>query len=129
MGLDQYIFDGYLPIIIVITIALIIASVMLGAHHLLGQIPKEITKNKYDTYECGVPYEGTAHEQFSVRYYLIGIVFLLFDVEVVFLYPWALVYKKIISVNPFVIFEMFIFLIILFVGYLYLRLCGALDWD
>jgi NADH-quinone oxidoreductase subunit A len=129
MTLDQHVFDGYLPILIVIIIALIIASVMLGAHYLLGQIPKEITKKKYDTYECGVPYEGSAHQQFSVRYYLIGIVFLVFDVEVVFLYPWALLYKKMVAVNPFVIFEMLVFLVILFAGYIYLRLCGALEWD
>lgn len=129
MGLDQHVFDGYLPILIVIFIAILIASAMLGAHKLLGQIPREITKKKYDTYECGVPYEGTAHQQFSVRYYLIGIIFLVFDVEVVFLYPWALLYKKMVAVNPFVIFEMLVFLVILFVGYVYLRLCGALEWD
>lgn len=129
MALDQHVFNGYLPILIVIILALLIAFAMLAANNLLGQKPKEFSKNKYDTYECGVSYEGSAHQQFSVRYYLVGIVFLLFDVEVVFLYPWALVYKSMVSVNLFVIFEMLLFLIILFVGYLYLRLCGALDWD
>ncbi len=129
MGLDQHVFVGYFPIAIVIGIALLIASIMLGAHRLLGQIPREITKKKYDTYECGVPYEGTAHQQFSVRYYLVGIVFLVFDVEVIFLYPWALLYKKMVAVNSFAILEMLVFLVVLFVGYLYLRLCGALEWD
>lgn len=129
MDLAQHVFDGYLPVLIVMILAFVIAVVMLWVHHLLGQIPREITKKKYDTYECGVPYEGSAHQQFSVRYYLIGIIFLVFDVEVVFLYPWALIYKKMVAVNPFAIFEMLMFIVVLFVGYLYLRLCGALDWD
>ena len=129
MQLGDHVYNGYLPIVIVVVIALVIGCAMLGLNHLLGQKPRELTRKKFDTYECGVPYEGSAHQQFSVRYYLIGIIFLLFDVEVVFMYPWALVYKKLVAVNGFVIVEMLLFLVILLMGYLYLRLCGALKWD
>ncbi len=129
MQLGDHVFTGYFPIIIVIVLALIIGCSMLGLNHILGQRPRENTQKKFDTYECGVPYEGNAHQQFSVRYYLIGIIFLVFDVEVVFMYPWALVYKKLVAVNNFIIFEMLFFLFVLFMGYLYLRLCGALKWD
>ena len=129
MYLGDHVFNGYLPILVVVIIALALGCGMLWLNHILGQIPYEYTKKKFDTYECGVPYEGTAHQQFSVRYYLIGIIFLVFDVEVVFMYPWALVYKKIVAVNSFIIFEMLFFMLILFAGYLYLRLCGALKWD
>ncbi len=129
MNIGAHVFTGYIPVLIVIVIALTIACVMLWLNHLLGQIPREITPKKYDTYECGVPYEGSAHQQFSVRYYLIGIIFLVFDVEVVFMYPWALIYKKMVAVNFFVVYEMLFFLSILVVGYVYLRLSGALDWD
>ncbi len=119
----------YLSILILIIIALIIAVAVIGINKLLGTVPKEITKKKYDTYECGVEYEGNAHQQFSVRYYLVGIIFLLFDVEVVFMYPWTLVYQTYIKSGPLILLEMGLFFTLLLGGYLYLRLRGALSWD
>lgn len=129
MDVGLHIYNGYLPLLLVVITAFLIACVMLWLNHILGQIVREKTPKKYDTYECGVPYEGSAHQQFSVRYYLIGIIFLVFDVEVVFMYPWALIYKKMAQVNMFVVFEMLVFLAILIVGYIYLRLSKALEWD
>lgn len=129
MEIGWHIYKGYLPLFIVVVISFSIACAMLWLNHFLGQVVKEKTPKKYDTYECGVPYEGTGHQQFSVRYYLIGIIFLVFDVEVVFMYPWALIYKKMAEVNFFVVFEMIIFVAILLVGYIYLRLSKALEWD
>jgi NADH-quinone oxidoreductase subunit A len=125
-------FEGsldYLAILILIGIALVLASAILFINKIFARIPRETTKKKYETYECGVALEGSAHQQFSVRYYLIGIVFLIFDVEVVFMYPWTIVYQTYLKLNPMIIWQMILFVAILFGGYLYLRLRGALNWD
>ena len=120
---------SYLAVLGIIVIALINTTAILFLNKILGQKPKEVTTKKGDIYECGAPYEGEGTQQFSVRYYLIGIIFLIFDVEVVFLYPWALVYKTFLAQGPMIIFEMIIFALILLGGYIYLRLRGAFDWD
>ena len=120
---------NYLSVVILAGIAVFLATVILGLNKLTGRKPSEITRKKYDTYECGVGYEGSAHQQFSVRYYLIGIIFLLFDVEVVFMYPWTLVYKTYLKSGPLILLEMGVFFALLLGGYFYLRLRGALDWD
>lgn len=119
----------YFAILILMVIGVIIATVVISVNKLLGKKPQEITKKKYDTYECGVEYEGNAHQQFSVRYYLVGIIFLLFDVEVVFMYPWTLVYQNYLKIGPLILLEMGLFFSLLLGGYFYLRLRGALSWD
>lgn len=119
----------YLAILILIIIALVIACAVIGINKLLGTIPKEVTKKKYETYECGVDLEGDAHQQFSVRYYLVGIIFLIFDVEVVFMYPWTIVYQTYLKSGPLILLEMGLFFTLLLGGYFYLRLRGALSWD
>ena len=129
MILGEHIFLGYLPVLIVVTISLVVGIVILILNKLLSQKPLEITPSKYDTYECGLPYQGNARQQFSVRYYLVGIIFLLFDVEVVFLYPWSMIYKQVVQQDLFIVLEMFVFMFMLFGAYLYLRFRGALDWD
>jgi NADH-quinone oxidoreductase subunit A len=110
-------------------VAVIIGVAVVFTNKLLGRKNAEYTSKKYDTYECGVDYEGSAHQQFSVRYYLIGIIFLIFDVEVVFMYPWTLVYKNYLTSGPTILLEMGLFFVLLLGGYLYLRLRGALKWD
>lgn len=120
---------NYLSILILTVISLVIASAIIGINKLMGTVARESTKAKYDTYECGVDQQGDAHQQFSVRYYLVGIIFLIFDVEVVFMYPWALVYKSYISTGPLILLEMGLFFVLLLGGYFYLRLRGALSWD
>lgn len=127
--MEQNYLLSYLAVLGIIVIALINTTAILVLNRLLGEKPKEATAKKGDIYECGVPYEGEGTQQFSVRYYVIGIIFLIFDVEVVFLYPWALVYKTFLSQGPMIIFEMVIFALILLGGYIYLRLRGAFDWD
>ena len=119
----------YLAILILMLISLVIASVILTLNKIMGRVARESTKKKYDTYECGVEYEGDAHQQFSVRYYLVGIIFLIFDVEVVFMYPWTLVYHTYLKSGPMILAEMGLFFVLLLGGYLYLRLRGALSWD
>ena len=119
----------YLAILILFVIALIIASAVILINKIFGTIPKEITKKKYETYECGVDYVGDAHQQFSVRYYLVGIIFLIFDVEVVFMYPWTLVYHTYLKTGPMILLEMGLFFLLLLGGYFYLRLRNAFSWD
>ena len=119
----------YLAILILMVISLVIATVILTLNKILGRRPSEVTRKKYDTYECGVEYEGDAHQQFSVRYYLVGIIFLIFDVEVVFMYPWTIVYQTYLKSGPMVLAEMGLFFVLLLGGYFYLRMRGALSWD
>ena len=120
---------NYLAVLIMMIIAVIIAAVLVVINKILGRRPREATRTKYDTYECGVDFEGNAHQQFSVRYYLVGIIFLIFDVEVVFMYPWTLVYQTYLKSGPLILLEMGLFFMLLLGGYLYLRLRGALSWD
>lgn len=120
---------NYLAILILIIISLVVASAILIINKIMGKKPTLHARKKYDTYECGVEYEGDAHQQFSVRYYLVGIIFLIFDVEVVFMYPWSIVYQSYIKTGPLILLEMGLFFMLLLGGYLYLRLRGALSWD
>jgi len=120
---------NYLAVLILMVIAVVIASAIIGINKLMGKIPTYYTKKRYETYECGVEYVGDAHQQFSVRYYLVGIIFLIFDVEVVFMYPWTLVYQTYLKSGPTILLEMGLFFILLLGGYAYLRLRGALSWD
>ena len=81
---------------------------------------------KLSTYECGEEPIGSAWVRFNVRFYVVALVFLIFDVEVVFLFPWALVYRQL---GLFAFIEMAVFLVILIVGYSYVWVKGDLDWD
>jgi len=132
MGIDNLPsqeFISYGAVLAMGILALIVTSSIVFLHFLLGQKPKEITPNKYDTYECGVPYEQDAHQQFSIRYYLIAIVFLIFDIEVVFMFPWVLTYKSYMGKGPFILIEVAFFILLLLGGYFYLRMRNALDWE
>lgn len=120
---------SYLGVVGMILIAVIITSALLVINLIVGKRAREVTQKKGDTYECGVDYVGDAHQQFSVRYYLIAIIFLLFDVEVVFMYPWSLVFKTYYNQGTLLIWEVALFSLVLFGGYVYLRLRGAFDWD
>lgn len=117
---------GYLVVLILMAIGATVAGGALLVTHLVP-IRKNVVK--MSMYECGVPTIGDAKGRFSVRFYLIAILFLLFDVEAVFFYPWAVVYKKYLSVNGFILVEMLFFTAILLVGYIYVLKKGALDWD
>jgi len=120
---------NYLSVLILMIIALIVTSTIVLIHHWTGKRAEASTAKKYDTYESGVHPEGDAHQQFSVRYYLVGIVFLIFDVEVVFMYPFTLVYHNYLKSGPLILLEMGLFFVLLLGGYFYLRLRGALSWD
>jgi NADH-quinone oxidoreductase subunit A len=117
-------FESYLPIFVVLGFAVIFGIVSVNISWLLG--PQRPYREKMTTYESGVTPVRSAHERFSVKYYLVAVLFILFDIEIVFMYPWAVQYKE-LGVMGFV--EMVVFLIVLFVGYLYVLGKGALQWD
>ena len=87
--------------------------------------PSNKTKDKFDTYECGEEAEGSAWLQFNIRFYIIALIFLIFDVEVVFLFPWAVVFKE---MGLLALIEMGIFLLILIAGLAYVWVKSDLDW-
>lgn len=119
----------YLAVLILMIVAVIITSALLFINKLMGKIATASTPKKFETYESGVEGKGDAHQQFSVRYYLVGIIFLIFDVEVVFMYPWTLVYHTYLKTGPMILLEMGLFFVLLLGGYFYLRLRGALSWE
>jgi len=106
-----------------IVATLLVAATMFGARLLRPDRP---SAEKLSTYECGEDTIGDTWIRFNVRFYIIALVFLIFDVEVLFLFPWALVYQKL---GMFAFIEMMIFLAILVAGYIYVWVKGDLDWD
>jgi NADH-quinone oxidoreductase subunit A len=119
----------YLPIIVLVVVAAAFGLVSLTMSSLIG--PKKPSELKLSPYECGCEPVGTARERFSIKFYLIAMLFILFDIECVFLYPWAVMFKKFIAAGggAFVFGEMMVFIVILFVGYIYVWKKGALEWE
>ncbi len=116
------------PIVLLLGLSIITAIIMVGLSALLG--PKRPHEKKLDTYECGAPLvQPDARRRYSVKYFVIAMLFILFDVEIAFMYPWAVVYKKYISTGKFILLEMVFFLIVLLAGYLYVWWKGALEWE
>ena len=120
---------SFLTILVMMAIGLTVGVALISLNLFFGAKDTLGIKQKFDVYECGVPASGNARQQFSVRYYVVGIVFLLFDVEVIFLYPWAVTYRKFISQGGFALVEMIVFLLILLIGYIYLIRKKGLDWE
>ena len=118
---------AYIPVLILMAIGLTVGVLVTVLSMALG--PKLPNKRKNMPFECGVPPMGDARHRFSVRFYLVAILFLLFDVEAIFFFPWAVVYKKYLSINSFILVEMAFFVAILLVGYFYVLRKGALEWE
>jgi NADH-quinone oxidoreductase subunit A len=114
---------GYVPVLIFIVIAALVPVVALAVGRLLR--PFRPSQNKLTPYECGVEPAGDARERFSVRFYIIAILFVIFDVETIFLFPWAVIYG---DLRMFAFVEMMVFLGILIIGYFYVWKKGALEW-
>lgn len=114
----------YVPILIHLAVVAAIAGAILGLSAWIGV--KRPSREKLSPYECGIPPVGDARERFSVSFYLVGMLFILFDVEAVFLYPWAVVYR---GLQWFGFLEMFLYIAILLAGYVYIWKKGALDWS
>ena len=113
----------YLPVLIHFLVVVVVAAAILGLSSWVGV--KRPSRVKLSPYECGIPPVGDARDRFSVSFYLVAMLFILFDVEVVFLYPWAVIFK---SLKWFGFFEMLLYMAILLAGYVYLWKKGALDW-
>ena len=117
-----YLMAQYIPVLIALVLGGVVAGAMVFASTLFG--PKKHTAVKDEPFECGNPPSGTAWSRFSVKFYLVAILFIVFDVEVVFLYPWAVVFRR-LGVFGFV--EMLVFVLILAVGLVYIIKKGALE--
>ena len=115
--------QAYAPLVLQLLIAVVLASLLVSLSALIGW--RRPNKAKQTAYECGMEPTGDAREPFSVKFYLVAMVFILFDVEAIFLYPWAYVFRE-LKLYGFV--EMMIYIAILLVGYVYLWKKGALDW-
>ena len=116
--------ETYFPVLVQITIAVVVAAALVALSYLIGKRVKDRVKDS--PYECGIAPTGSARERFSVKFYLVGIVFILFDIEAVFLYPWAVVYREL---KMFAFVEMLLFVVLILVGFFYVWKKGALDWS
>jgi NADH-quinone oxidoreductase subunit A len=117
-------FVEYIPIILILVFAAAFGVVMSKASEWFG--PRNPNDEKLSTYESGMEPIRTARERFSVKFYLVAMLFIVFDIEVVFLYSWAVVFKQL---GIFAYVEMFVFIAVLFLGYFYVVRKGALRWD
>jgi len=115
--------DGWLGIVIMIVLGVGFAAVMIGLSVLLG--PRNPTPEKLAPYECGMPAVGDARERQSVKFYLVAMIFLLFDIEVAFLYPWGVSLRD-LGWSGFL--QIVTFFLILLVGFVYVWRKGILDW-
>lgn len=121
--------ESFLPILVQIILALSIAIGIIAASHLLGQRIRKKSPFKDTPYECGVPTEMLRHTRFSVKFYVTAMLFILFDIEIVFLVPWAVIYRDFISQNIPILLPALFFLAVLIVGLFYEMKKGALEWE
>ena len=120
--------ESYIPIFIVLFFATAIALGITFSSILLG--PQRPNKEKRSTYESGMEPVGTTRERMSIKYYLVAMLFIIFDLEVLFIYPWAVQFKKLFAEFGMSVFiSMFIFLVVFELGYLYAFKKGGFDWD
>ncbi len=115
--------EAYLPIVLMLGLGVIAGIVFTNINRWIG--PKRPSEEKLSTYESGMEPVKTARERFSVKYYLVATLFIVFDIEIVFMYPWAVMFKE-LGFAGFI--EMLVFIAILLVGYLYIIKKGALEW-
>jgi len=117
----------YLPVLLQIVVAVGFAASALLVSVIVGKTGRR-TRIKETAYECGMIPQGEAQPRFSVKFYLVAMLFILFDLEIVFMYPWAVVYKEAVKENLVSLWSMLSFISILMVGYVYALKKGALDW-
>lgn len=128
--------DAYLPLLILLVVAGGLGFILANLSKLLG--PSRPNKLKTSAYESGMDPVGTAHDRFSVKFYMVAMLFILFDIEIVFMYPWATQFNELVAywslpenggIGIVPLLEMGTFVAILFVGYIYVWKKGGLDWD
>lgn len=121
--------DSFAPILLQLVIAVGFSGLIIALAFFIN--PKKRSKKEKDTFECGVEYYGDARGLFNVKFYLVAVLFILFDIEAVFLYPWAVnfqIFQK-AGLGLFLLLEMFLFLLVLVVGLYYVKKKGALEWE
>lgn len=116
--------EVYFPVLLQAGIAMLIAAALIGLSYLLGKKVRNRVKDM--PYECGIEPTGSARERFSVKFYLVGMLFILFDIEAIFLYPWVVVYREL---KMFAFVEMLLFIVLVLAGFFYIWKKGALDWS
>jgi len=117
----------YVPLLVLIAFVVANAIMILGLSHLLSSYRR--TPVKAAPYESGMPVLGDARERFSVKFYLVAMLFIVFDIEVVFMIPWAVAFRQLTEMSGLLILEMFVFIAILAVGYVYIWKRGGLEWN
>jgi NADH-quinone oxidoreductase subunit A len=127
--MPDFYFDRYLPLLIHVLVAGVIACAMVALSYFIGQ--HKYNSAKMSPYECGMEPVGNARQRFTVKFYLVAMLFILFDVEAVFLYPWAIVQRslKASGFGMFWFWEMLVYIGILLAGYWYVLKKGVLDWN
>lgn len=118
----------YFPILVQVILGVSLAAVILTASHLLGQRAQK-NRIKDTAYECGIPSEGQPRTRFSVKFYVTAMLFILFDIEVVFLIPWSLSFRDFVSAGIPILLPGLFFLGVLVLGLFYEVRKGALDWE
>lgn len=126
-GAQPSLLNSYIPVLVMGVFAVVLVTAFIGLSHVLG--PKRPSPQKNAPYECGVTPIGSARERFPIKFYLIAMLFIVFDIETVFLYPWAVTYRASGGMMIFNLLEMLLFVAILFVGYYYVWKRGAFDWE
>ena len=121
----------YIPLLFMLAIVIVTAVGMFALSHGLGVLlgTRRKTAVKQSPYESGMPVLGDARERFSVKFYLVAMLFILFDIETVFMVPWAVAFQQMPPDRVFLLVEMLVFVLILAVGYVYVWKRGALEWD
>jgi NADH-quinone oxidoreductase subunit A len=115
--------DQYLPLVTLLILAILFATISVAVSRFLA--PRNVTKAKTAPYECGILPSREPPERFPVRFYLVAMIFIIFDIEIIFLYPWAVIYREL---GIFGLWEMVLFAVAVFAAFVYLVANGALDW-
>jgi NADH-quinone oxidoreductase subunit A len=116
--------DSYLPILVILLVSVLLGLAIIGLSTILAR--RNPTPIKLMPYECGMDPIGSARHRFSIRFFVMGMLFIVFDIELIFLFPWATIYDKLMV---FGFAEMFIFVLVLLVGLVYVWKKGALEWE
>ena len=121
--------ETYLPVLLVLSVALVFAGLFLALSFWLG--PRRPTPLKDSTYECGIPPRSSIQIRFFIRFFLVALLFLLFDLEAVFLYPWVILYRSFLADGRalFALTEISVFVGVLVVGFVYVWKKGGLEWQ
>ena len=119
--------QAYIPVLLLIAFVVANAILMIGLSHVLSNFRR--TPTKIAPYESGMPVLGDARERFSIKFYLVAMLFIIFDIETVFMIPWAVAFRQLGDMAGLLMIEMFVFIVILAVGYVYVWKRGGLEWD